>query len=943
MPTYYDSQNKPFPIGERLGSGGEGTVYSCEDYALVAKIYHAPVTDDKAEKLRWMAANKNEQLLKVAAWVVDVLRDAPDGKVVGFVMPNVKAKEIHELYSLKSRRVYFPDATWHFLVHTAGNLARAFHNLHKNAHIMGDVNHGNCVVLADGTVKLIDCDSYSVKTDKMRYRCEVGVATHLAPELQGANLSEVTREDKHDNFGLAVIIFQLLFLGRHPFAGNYLGAEDKSIEDCIRELRFAYGDDAEHRKVKQPPGTLSLSAVSPRVALMFERAFLTEDRPEPREWIEALGDLEENLDQCGLHPGHYYFNELAKCPWCEIEAQTGLMLFPFVTNGKNADGEKPFNIFTVENLIASFGISGNLPAKPVLPDVLPPPSKEVVESKQRNRKLLIVSISTQFFGLIFLMTVFGVGAAFFIGICAMIFWIIYMNNPSKNSREDAETLLIVESQNWKHFEEQWKQKALPQSLDNDLVNVRKKVADYQKFQQGSVREAKVLEDKLAQRELFRHLRSVPLDEAEIDGITPEQRQFLVGSGVTTAAEISENKIRLFRDFNGEVVPKLLEWRNKIEKEFAAAPRRNVFKDEQEEFIRETARERRRIEMEIEHSLTILRSGAVNLRRVQQEFIEKSASFANRFLQAKSNAEALGGMSPAIVVLVLITILTPYFGFIVSQLNAPRVSSNGRGYATSAPPLPVSKANTGGMVETAKLSIPDENITDAEIENLSGSQRSNYADNLFSQASDLTYIENPDYSKAEQKMRLAVRLKKTEPRLLNQLGYILYEQHQYNESLKFLNQSLKIDNSNTGTKIYISINYLDLKRFKDARQLLSEVVQQYPGSFEGLYNLGLAHAGLKDYKSAVKVLEKAAEIGKDDADTHYELGVCYYKLGDRNSAIGEYQTLLRLKSALAEQLFEEAKLKSYVGTGEGYGIGSGTGTTEEETYEGQVTPPSARSE
>ena len=127
-------------------------------------------------------------------------------------MPNVKAKEIHELYSLKSRRVYFPEATWQFLVHTAGNLARAFHNLHKNAHIMGDVNHGNCVVLADGTVKLIDCDSYSIKTDKLRYRCGVGVATHLAPELQGADLSEVEREDKHDNFGLAVIIFQLLFL-----------------------------------------------------------------------------------------------------------------------------------------------------------------------------------------------------------------------------------------------------------------------------------------------------------------------------------------------------------------------------------------------------------------------------------------------------------------------------------------------------------------------------------------------------------------------------------------------------------------------------------------------------------------------------------------------------------------------------------------------------------
>ena len=911
MPTFYDGQNQPLALGERLGSGGEGTVYSCGDSTLVAKIYHEVITDDKAEKLVWMAAHKNEQLLKVAAWVVDVLRDAPDGKIVGFTMPNVKAKEIHELYSLKSRRVHFPEATWQFLVHTAGNVARAFHNLHKNAHIMGDVNHGNCVVLADGTVKLIDCDSYSVKTDARRYPCEVGVATHLAPELQGVNLGAVEREEKHDNFGLAVIIFQLLFLGRHPFAGNYLGAEDKSIEDCIREYLFAYSANAKSYHVAQPPGTLSLSAVSPAVAELFTRAFLTRDkRPEPQEWIEALSDLAENLEQCALHPGHFYYGELPQCPWCDLESRTGLMLFPFVTAGQPTEGEKPFNIFTVENLIASFGINENLAVKPpVLPSVLPPPPPEILEAKREITRLTVISITTQFFGLIFLMAAFGVGIGFFVGICAMIFWIIFLNDSSKKKREDYVADLSAAQAEWDAITQKHQKHALAPSLDADILNIRRKVTDYQNFQQERLRESKKLSEVLTQRELFRHLRTIKLADAEIEGFAEQEKQWLVGKGVQTAAEINENRIRGFHDFNGDIVPKLLEWRGKLEREYAAAAPRREFKDEREEFVRETARERRRIETEIEHSLTVLRSGAVNARRLQQELTAKVTDVSKRLLQSQSNAEAVGSSSPAIVVLVLITILTPYFGFIVSQINAPQRADDystvsGTGYGSGDVRPTISAEDDTLIGDSANLPVPDEKITDRQIADLSGAERTKYAGNLFSQATDLAYAGKPDYAAAERKMRLSIRLQTADASYLNRLGYILYAQGKYDESLKFLNQSLKIDEKNTGTQIYIANNYLKMKRFEEAQKILANVISQYPGSFEGNYNLGLAQMGLKNYQAAANALEEAAKVGKDDANTHYQLGICYYELGEVGKVQTEYIKLRGLDKQKADDLVSE---------------------------------------
>ncbi len=900
MPTYYDSQNNAHALAERIGSGGEGTVYfSAEDLNVVAKIYHEPITEEKAEKLRWMAANKNERLLRIAAWVVDVLKDAPDGKVVGFLMPSVKAKEIHELYSLKSRRVYFPEATWHFLVHTAVNVARAFYNLHRDEHVMGDVNHGNCVVLADGTVKLIDCDSYSVKTDKLRYHCEVGVGTHLAPELQGANLSEVERETKHDNFGLAVIIFQLLFLGRHPFAGNYLGGEDKSIEDCIRELRFAYGDGAEHRSVKQPPGTLPLNAVSPRVALMFERAFLTEDRPEPREWIEALEDLSNNLEQCVAHPGHLYFNGLAACPFCDIESQTGLMLFPFVTTGVHPGGEKPFNVFTVENLIANLGISQNLPAKPPPPAALPPPTGEVVEARKQNRKYLYISLTAQFFGLIFLMAVIGIGIATFFGICSLIFWLFFTNNSIKYLREDIEETLSEARQKWTAFETEWTRNALPVSLDGNVTTVRQKVADFQKFQQSNIREAKILQDEITKRELFQHLRANSVANAEIEGLGKQEKQWLIGKDINTAAEITESRIRGFNDFKGEIIPKLLEWREAIEREFAHAPRPNNYKEEQENFIKTTARERRRLEREIEHSLTILRSGAVNLRRRQQQLSQQATELAKRLAQANSNAVHLGTNAPAVIGLVLITFVTPYIGFIVKQVKQPRGNTS---LKSTYPPPPVNN-----KYPKTKPEVPDEDITDAEIALLSGDKRRIYADNLYSLVTENVYTNSPDYKAAEKQMRLAVRLNDEEPNLLNELGHVLYEQGKYNESLKYLNQSLKLNQKNNTTKIYIGINYIRQNRLNEARNILLEVTKENPDSFIGQFNLGFAYMKLKNYESARIALEKAVSIGKDDIDTHYQLGICYDKLGKTDKAEAEYEKLLDLDGDKADKLLEETKI------------------------------------
>src|SRR5215468_4386278 len=109
-------------LGEKLGAGGEGTVYSCQVRPLdVVKIYNEQMDPERQAKLREMASLANqlpEDLKAIIAWPTEVMVQGRD--VIGFVMPRVdKAEEIHILYGPKSRKQKFPAAGFKFLVHVA--------------------------------------------------------------------------------------------------------------------------------------------------------------------------------------------------------------------------------------------------------------------------------------------------------------------------------------------------------------------------------------------------------------------------------------------------------------------------------------------------------------------------------------------------------------------------------------------------------------------------------------------------------------------------------------------------------------------------------------------------------------------------------------------------------------------------------------------------------
>jgi DNA-binding helix-hairpin-helix protein with protein kinase domain len=210
--------------------------------------------------------------------------------------------------------------------------------------VIGDVNDGNLLVGEKATVCLIDCDSYQIALNGSRWLCEVGSAPYQPPELQNIRTYKgVLRTPNHDDFGVAVIIFRILFMGRHPFAGQFLGTDQMPMERAISEYRFVYGSNAAALQMRPPPASLGLNGVTRDVALLFERAFSRQGsqpngRPNSGEWARALQDLEQRLKRCAVNPAHEFVGTLSKCPWCEIEAATGVPLFPVAVIGSAQTG-----------------------------------------------------------------------------------------------------------------------------------------------------------------------------------------------------------------------------------------------------------------------------------------------------------------------------------------------------------------------------------------------------------------------------------------------------------------------------------------------------------------------------------------------------------------------------------------------------------------------------
>ncbi len=383
MTYYWDGRGTRYAVKteERLGGGGEGTIYPIDGMeGKCAKIFHDNVDAAKLSALSRKICYMQEMfarldsetkrvMRKQVTWPEVVLLDSKK-RFAGYIMPKIVGHETLNCAYLKGQQTQ-SSFTFAEKVQIAKNLCIAVNLMHERMHtVVGDFNCANIMhSIREGTVYLVDADSFHIQShEQIRGRqitgympTNVGRPEYLPRELhdyirtQNASLDTLPQPSfnvESDRFGLAIHIFQLLMNGTHPYGLRVNPAKksrsysvsklDISWAENIRKNRYVYSKSPHLYQIiyqfAPPTFAPSYDVIPDYLQAMFERAFVTSPeqeqtlartpgdgkymstnvRPSAGEWYQALDRFSRELQTCRANPKeHQYGKHLTACPWCE--------------------------------------------------------------------------------------------------------------------------------------------------------------------------------------------------------------------------------------------------------------------------------------------------------------------------------------------------------------------------------------------------------------------------------------------------------------------------------------------------------------------------------------------------------------------------------------------------------------------------------------------------
>ncbi|MQY10367.1 hypothetical protein SRB5_04750 [Streptomyces sp. RB5] len=320
---------------EPLKSGGQAAVFPVLGAGhTVVKLYRDPPGPDQERRLERMLAMAplGGRPVEAAqppelAWPTALAR-GPRGEFLGYAMRSFGEPGHVQLVGLFTRaqrlRLFPPRTDWRFLLGVAWNLAFMTVRMHHEGLFVGDFSASNVVVDANGFVTFLDCDSIAF-TDAAtgeHFPCTMQTPDYSAPERQEGGPATAASDD----FALAVLAYQLLTAGNHPFGGVPRDSDSQStVKDNIASSASYV---VRPEDIVVPRGVVDPSVLPPALLELARTAFGpgvldVSARPSAADWLRALDGERGRVRQCGDRPRHSYGGHLGACPWCARARATG--------------------------------------------------------------------------------------------------------------------------------------------------------------------------------------------------------------------------------------------------------------------------------------------------------------------------------------------------------------------------------------------------------------------------------------------------------------------------------------------------------------------------------------------------------------------------------------------------------------------------------------------
>jgi tetratricopeptide (TPR) repeat protein len=153
-----------------------------------------------------------------------------------------------------------------------------------------------------------------------------------------------------------------------------------------------------------------------------------------------------------------------------------------------------------------------------------------------------------------------------------------------------------------------------------------------------------------------------------------------------------------------------------------------------------------------------------------------------------------------------------------------------------------------------------------------------------------------------------------------IGKAAYEQENYGEAIKYLNEAAKEDAQNGEIPYMIARSYADMMNYKTAIPFFQKAVELKPDDSRLIYELALIYYAMQDDKNSLKYMLLAGEKGyKRDNEYLENLGVAYLNAGETDKGLAIMKEILQRRPSdmnvlnmLAEACYDAKKYDEAIG-------------------------------